>query len=119
MPSVRLSTATKSPKRLVTPRNSMNGFAAGSVHGANFRRMGPTAVSAIASIRSLLRFQVCPEASDHPLQLGIVRRGDEESIERGGGRIDTGILNHVFADLRLRILVAVGIVGVIGVARCD
>jgi hypothetical protein len=33
----------------------MNGFAAGSVHGANFRRIGPSASAAIAIASAPLR----------------------------------------------------------------
>src|SRR5438270_13239053 len=100
MVSDRLSTATNSPNRFVTPRNSMNGFAVGSLHGANFRRTGPTAFPACAAIRLLGRFQVRPLAGYHPLQLRIVGRRDLESFQGRRGGIDAWIIDHVLAALR-------------------
>src|SRR3990167_2061195 len=109
MPRVRSSTAVKSPKRLVTLRNSMKGFAEGSIHGANFRRTGPTALAAIPHLSerdpngcqtpldgSLSpRLQIRPQARDDALDLRFVAGRGEEPRKRVGIGIDGRIADDI------------------------
>src|SRR5262245_39340911 len=104
------STATKSPKRFVTLRNSIKGLEEGSFHGAKLRRTGPSAFPTMSAppprLTSAAGRYRRPKACHNPLNLRIIRRRCKQLREGLGRRIDGRIVEDVRVDELLRRLVA-------------